>query len=99
MQNGGLSSILNPYSLLAGAGGLTSGSATGPTSANSLLKGNNPYATQLNRSQISSLWSNGPASGLLGSIPRGPYGLGNSSQYMPRYGTMYNFHNSTDMTL
>ena len=71
MQNGGLSSILNPYSLLAGAGGLTSGSTTGPTSANSLLKGNNPYATQLNRSQISSLWSNGPASGLLGSIPRG----------------------------
>ena len=53
MQNGGLSSILDPYSLLAGAGGLTSGSTTGPTSANSLLKGNNPYATQLNRSQIS----------------------------------------------
>ena len=73
MQNGGLSSILNPYSLLSGGGNLTntSGSTTGPTSANSLLKGSNPYATPLNRNQISSLWSNGPASGLLGSIPRG----------------------------
>ena len=98
MQNGGLSSILNPYSLLTGGANLTNNpqsSTTGPTSVNSLLK-SSPYATQLNRSQISSLWSNGPASGLLGSIPRGPYGLGNSSQYMPRYGTMYNFHNSTD---
>ena len=49
----------------------------------------------MNRSQISNLWSNGPASGLLGSIPRGPYGLGNS-QYMPRNHMMMNPGASTE---
>ena len=83
MQNGGLSSILNPYSLLTG-GNLTNPTTSGANVApgSSLLK--NPY-TPLNRNQISGLWGNGPAAGLLGSIPRsGPSGLGYSSQYMPR---------------
>ena len=81
MQNGGLSSILNNYNFLSG-GGITgttpnaggaaaAGASSGPGA--SLLKSNNLYP-QLNRSQISNLWNNGPAAGLLGSIPRGPYG-------------------------
>jgi hypothetical protein len=67
MQNGGLSNILNPYNLLSGGGITGTGSAVG----SSLLKPrdpNNPYAP-LNRSQISNLWSNGPAAGM--NIPRG----------------------------
>ena len=75
MQNGGLNSILNQYNFLSGGSvtGATPSAATQPGS--SLLKSNNPYQ-QLNRNQISSLWNNGPAQGLLGQIPRGPYGPG-----------------------
>jgi len=90
MQNGGLSSILNNYNFLSG-GGITgttpnaggaaaAGASSGPGA--SLLKSNNLYP-QLNRSQISNLWNNGPAAGLLGSIPRGPYGNFGGAQYMP----------------
>ena len=70
MQNGGLSSILNNYNFLSG-GGITNAAAG--AAGSSLLKSNNLYPS-LNRSQISSLWNNGPAAGLMGSIPRGPYG-------------------------
>ena len=81
MQNGGLSSILNNYNFLSGGG--VSGA-----SGSSLLKSNNPYQ-QLNRSQISSLWNNGPAAGLLGSIPRGPYGNFGGSQVKLFYKRFY----------
>merc|ERR1712223_2134529 len=80
MQNGGLSSILNNYNFLSGGGVSGAGISSNPGA--SLLKSNNPYQP-LNRSQISSLWNNGPAAGLLGSIPRGPYGNFGGSQYMP----------------
>ena len=75
MQNGGLSSILNNYNFLSG-GGITNPNAVAAlagASGSSLLKSNNLYPS-LNKSQISSLWNNGPAAGLMGSIPRGPYG-------------------------
>merc|ERR550519_248725 len=80
MQNGGLSSILNNYNFLSGGGVTGAGGSQIPGA--SLLKSNNPYQP-LNKSQISSLWNNGPAAGLLGSIPRGPYGNFGGSQYMP----------------
>ena len=84
IQNGGLGSILNQYNFLSG-GGITGTTSGVPGS--SLLKSNNyPIPQSLNRSQISSLWNNGPAAGLLGSIPRGPYGLGGSSPFMGRLG-------------
>lgn len=83
MQNGGLSSILqNPYNFLSG-GGITSSSATAPGS--SLLKNSN---MQLSRSQISSLWANGPPTGLMGNLPRmgayGSFGMPGNLPYMPR---------------
>ena len=74
MQNGGLNSILNQYNFLSG-GSVTGATPSSNQPGSSLLKSNNPYQ-QLNRSQISNLWNNGPAQGLLGSIPRGPYGPG-----------------------
>ena len=82
MQNGGLSSILNNYNFLSGGG--VSGAGVSSNPGSSLLKSNNPYQP-LNRSQISSLWNNGPAAGLLGSIPRGPYGNFTGSQVMTKF--------------
>ena len=84
MQNGGLSSILNNYNFLSG-GGITNPNAVAAlagASGSSLLKSNNLYPS-LNKSQISSLWGNGPSAGLMGSIPRGPYGnfSGNQVQW------------------
>ena len=84
MQNGGLSSILNNYNFLSGGG--VSGAGVSSNPGSSLLKSNNPYQP-LNRSQISSLWNNGPAAGLLGSIPRGPYGNFTGSQVMNDLGS------------
>merc|ERR1712051_257022 len=84
MQNGGLSSILNNYNFLSG-GGITNPNAVAAlagASGSSLLKSNNLYPS-LNKSQISSLWGNGPSAGLMGSIPRGPYGNFSGNQYMP----------------
>ena len=82
MQNGGLSSILNNYNFLSGGGVTGAGGSQIPGA--SLLKSNNPYQP-LNKSQISSLWNNGPAAGLLGSIPRGPYGNFGGSQVILRF--------------
>ena len=62
MQNGGLSNILNQYNFLSG-GSVTGTSSSASQPGSSLLKSNNPYQG-LNRSQISSLWNNGPAQGL-----------------------------------
>ena len=78
MQNGGLASILNGnYNFLTG-GGVTS-TGVSSNSGSSFLKSNNPYHPS-NQSQISSLWNNSQAAGLLGSVPQGPYGNFGGSQ-------------------